>query len=176
MKRILKVQEQIGVLGKDSKNPFFKSAYLDLNKLLINVTPLLHEEGLILSQPIKDGHVFSEIIDATGCNVLLSSSIKIPETLTDPQKLGSCITYFRRYTLKSLLAIAEGDDDGNLASKPEPKPEPKPKPKIEEFDFDGMIETFKYKSEIVKFSLEYDLTDLQKGAVKIKHKELLPEK
>jgi len=118
MKRILKVQEQIGVLGKDSKNPFFKSAYLDLNKLLINVTPLLHEEGLILSQPIKDGHVFSEIIDATGCNVLLSSSIKIPETLTDPQKLGSCITYFRRYTLKSLLAISEVDDDGNLAAKP----------------------------------------------------------
>ena len=48
----------------------------------------------------------------------LSSGIKIPEALTDPQKLGSCITYFRRYTLKSLLAIAEGDDDANLAAKP----------------------------------------------------------
>tara|TARA_R110000787_G_scaffold45833_3_gene111701 strand:- start:1471 stop:1980 length:510 start_codon:yes stop_codon:yes gene_type:complete len=121
MKRILKVQEQIGVLGKDSKNPFFKSAYLDLNKLLINVTPLLHKEGLILSQPIRDGLVYSEILDAEACIVLLSSSIKIPENLTDPQKLGSCITYFRRYTLKSLLAIAEGDDDANLAAKPEPK-------------------------------------------------------
>ena len=40
----------------------------------------------------------------------------IPENITDPQKLGSCITYFRRYTLKSLLAIAETDDDGNFAS------------------------------------------------------------
>lgn len=118
MKRILEVQKQIGVLGKDSKNPFFKSAYLDLNKLLINVTPLLHKEGLILSQPIKDGFVYSEIINAETGNVLLSSSIQIPENLTDPQKLGSCITYFRRYTLKSLLAIAEGDDDANLAAKP----------------------------------------------------------
>ena len=118
MKRILEVQKEIGVLGKDSKNPFFKSAYLDLNKLLINVTPLLHKEGLILSQPIKDGFVYSEIINAETGNVLLSSGIKIPEALTDPQKLGSCITYFRRYTLKSLLAIAEGDDDANLASKP----------------------------------------------------------
>jgi hypothetical protein len=45
----------------------------------------------------------------------------IPESLTDPQKLGSCITYFRRYTLKSLLAIAEVDDDGNRAAKPTPK-------------------------------------------------------
>ena len=119
MERILKVQEQIGVLGKDSKNPFFKSAYLDLNKLLINVTPLLHKEGLMLSQPIKGGSVYSEIINAEDGAILLSSDIKIPENLTDPQKLGSCITYFRRYTLKSLLAIAEGDDDGNLAAKPE---------------------------------------------------------
>ena len=118
MKRILEVQKQIGVLGKDSKNPFFKSAYLDLNKLLINVTPLLHREGLILSQPIKDGFVYSEIINAETGDVLLSSCIKIPENLTDPQKLGSAITYFRRYTLKSLLAIAEGDDDANLAAKP----------------------------------------------------------
>jgi hypothetical protein len=175
MNRIIEVQRQIGVLGKDSKNPFFKSAYLDLNKLLIHVTPLLIENGLLLSQPIQNGFVKSLIIDAESGEVLLNSEIALPD-LKDPQKLGSCITYFRRYTLKSLLAIAEGDDDGNLASKPEPKPEPKPKPKIEEFDFDGMIETFKYKSEIVKFSLEYDLTDLQKGAVKIKHKELLPEK
>ena len=118
MKRILEVQKEIGVLGKDSKNPFFKSAYLDLNKLLINVTPLLHKEGLILSQPIKDGFVYSEIINAETGDVLLSSCIKIPENLTDPQKLGSAITYFRRYTLKSLLAIAEGDDDANLAAKP----------------------------------------------------------
>ncbi len=122
MKSILKVQERIGVLGKDSKNPFFKSAYLDLNKLLINVTPLLHKEGLMLSQPVKDGCVYSEIIDAKDGKVILSSEIKIPENITDPQKLGSCITYFRRYTLKSLLAIAEGDDDGNLAAQPNPEP------------------------------------------------------
>ena len=155
MKRILKVQEQIGVLGKDSKNPFFKSAYLDLNKLLINVTPLLHEEGLILSQPIKDGHVFSEIIDATGCNVLLSSSIKIPETLTDPQKLGSCITYFRRYTLKSLLAIAEGDDDANLAAKPTPIV----KPKLEDSKLEGCEDwEAKQKKAVIK---KYDLTSKQ---------------
>ena len=55
---------------------------------------------------------------------LVESSIDLPN-ITDPQKLGSCITYFRRYTLKSLLAIAEGDDDGNLASQPTPVKKPK---------------------------------------------------
>ena len=119
MKRILEVQKEIGVLGKDSKNPFFKSAYLDLNKLLIHVTPLMHKHGLILMQPIKDGEVQSIILDAENGNVLAQSGIQLP-TLNDPQKLGSAITYFRRYTLKSLLSIAEGDDDANLASAPEP--------------------------------------------------------
>ena len=117
MKRILEVQYEIGVLGKDSKNPFFKSAYLDLNKLLIHVTPLLHKNGLVLLQPIHEGKVWTQIIDAETGTILADSSIDLP-IINDPQKLGSAITYFRRYTLKSLLAIAEGDDDANLASKP----------------------------------------------------------
>ena len=116
MKKLLEVKKQIGNLKKNSKNPFFKSAYLDLNDLLNAVEPLLHEQGLILLQPIELGVVSSVLYDAeTGAEVC-SSRMIIPDNITDPQKLGSCITYFRRYTLKSLLAIAETDDDGNLAA------------------------------------------------------------
>ena len=46
----------------------------------------------------------------------INSSIKLPKNL-DAQKLGSAITYFRRYTLQSLLALQAGDDDGNLAAQ-----------------------------------------------------------
>jgi hypothetical protein len=120
MKRILEVQKEIGNLSKSSKNPFFKSAYLDLNDLLNAVHPLLHEKDLSLVQPIIDGQVHSTIIDCETGKALISSSILLPD-IKDPQKLGSCITYYRRYTLKSLLAIAEKDDDGNEASKPEPR-------------------------------------------------------
>jgi len=116
MKKLLEVKKQIGNLKKNSKNPFFKSAYLDLNDLLNAVEPLLHEQGLILLQPIELGVVSSVLYDAeTGVEVC-SSRMIIPDNITDPQKLGSCITYFRRYTLKSLLAIAETDDDANLAA------------------------------------------------------------
>jgi len=118
MKRILEVQKEIGVLSKKSENPFFKSDYLDLNDLLNAVKPLLEEKGLILMQPLLDGNVSTVIVDAVDGKLLATSSIAIPSTLTDPQKIGSCITYFRRYTLKSLLAIAEEDDDGNKAAKP----------------------------------------------------------
>jgi hypothetical protein len=36
--------------------------------------------------------------------------------MSDPQKLGSVITYFRRYTLQGLLGIRTKDDDANSAS------------------------------------------------------------
>jgi hypothetical protein len=38
--------------------------------------------------------------------------------LTTAQKLGSCNTYLRRYSLITLLGLEEDDDDGNEASKP----------------------------------------------------------
>ena len=41
------------------------------------------------------------------------SALKLPE-MNDPQKLGSCITYYRRYTLASLLGLQAVDDDANL--------------------------------------------------------------
>ena len=123
MKRLLEVKKQIGTLSKQSKNPFYKSSYLDLNGLLDAVEPLLWEQGLLLLQPIQGNKVYSVIIDSESGETLFSSEIQLPP-ITDPQKLGSCITYFRRYTLKSLLAISEEDDDGNKASKPAPKQKP----------------------------------------------------
>ena len=118
MKRILEVQKEIGSLAKQSKNPFFKSAYLDLNDLLTHITPILNAKGLVLIQPLENNTVYSIISDAETGQSLINSSLTLPANLTDPQKIGSCITYFRRYTLKSLLAISEVDDDGNLAAKP----------------------------------------------------------
>jgi hypothetical protein len=38
--------------------------------------------------------------------------------LQDPQ-LGSAITYYRRYTLQSLLGLQAEDDDGNKQSAPQ---------------------------------------------------------
>ena len=122
MKRILNVKKKIGTLSKSSTNPFFKSQYLDLHSLLEAVEPLLQDEGLILTQRIAKNCVTSAILDSETGGVILDSGIELPQ-ITDPQKLGACITYFRRYTLTSLLAISETDDDGNSASKKSTKQE-----------------------------------------------------
>ena len=117
MKKLLEVKKEIGTLSKNSKNPFFKSQYLDLTAIIEAVEPILQKHGLVLLQPIRMNIISTEIYDAESGKLVCESSMMIPEQITDPQKLGSCVTYFRRYTLKSLLAIAEQDDDGNLAAK-----------------------------------------------------------
>lgn len=119
MKELLKalsnVKKEVGKLSKTETNPFFKSKYFDINSLIEQVEPLLEKYGLLLLQPILNGVVTSEIWHVeTGLKV--SSEINLGSIL-DPQKLGSAITYYRRYTLQSLLGLQAEDDDGNKASQ-----------------------------------------------------------
>ena len=113
--KLNEVKKEIGAISKDSTNPFFKSKYFDINSLLKHVEPLLQKNGLLLLQPIIKGEVFSEVID-TDSGESVTSSIVLPQ-MDDPQKLGSAITYYRRYTLQSLLGLQAEDDDANSASQ-----------------------------------------------------------
>lgn len=119
-KKIFEAKKNIGTILKDSKNPFFKSNYLSLNGLVDAVEPVLINNDLVLLQPIKDGFVTTQLIDIESGEIV-ESSIALPN-IQDAQKLGSAITYFRRYTLQSLLGLQAEDDDGNRAVKPAPKP------------------------------------------------------
>ncbi len=104
----------IGKVAKNATNPHFKKSYADINALLETVEPILHENGLVLLQPVKDHIVFTQIIDIDSGD-MIESWMQLPE-ITDPQKLLGAITYFRRGTLQSLLALQSVDDDGNSAT------------------------------------------------------------
>jgi len=104
----------IGKVAKNATNPHFKKTYADINALLETVEPILHENGLVLLQPVKDHIVFTQIIDVDSGD-MVESWMQLPE-ITDPQKLLGAITYFRRGTLQSLLSLQAVDDDGNSAS------------------------------------------------------------
>ena len=114
--KLLAAKKEIGKISKDSTNPFFKSKYFDVNALLEHVEPILQYHGLVLLQPIKNNAVFTIIVDSES-GEQIDSGITLPN-LTDPQKLGSAITYYRRYTLQSLLGLQAEDDDANKASRP----------------------------------------------------------
>ena len=116
-KKLFEAKKEIGVISKDSKNPFFKSNYLSLNGLIDAVEGVLESNGLIMLQPIEDGKVKTQIFDIDeGRTSIIQSEMTLPN-IQDPQKLGSAITYYRRYTLQSLLGLQAEDDDGNKASK-----------------------------------------------------------
>jgi len=112
--KLFALQQEIGAISKDANNPFYKSKYFDINSLLKQLQPLLKKHKLLLIQPIEEDMVYSKILCVEGTGGVISA-LKLPE-LNDPQKLGSAITYYRRYTLQSLLALQSEDDDGNSAS------------------------------------------------------------
>ena len=113
--KLLAVQKEVGAIAKDSKNPFFNSAYFDINGLLAVVKPVLTKHGLVVKQPlvIKDGVNVLRTVISDGTDGM-ESEVILPVN-DDPQKMGSIITYFRRYALTSLLALQAEDDDGNEA-------------------------------------------------------------
>ena len=113
---------------KKAENPFFHSKYADLPSILDAIAAPLNESGLVFTQfPDNDGlctilmHPNSgEWIEATGVMKPVKS---------DPQSMGSAITYQRRYSLCAILGLnVDADDDGNEASKPAAKKEAPAKP------------------------------------------------
>ena len=118
--KLLKVQQEIAAIKKDSVNPHFKNRYFDINTLLAEVKPVLNKHGIVLLQGLSHG-INGELMMETR---LISTEDKdgdiaylcpIPPC-ADAQKYGSAITYSRRYALQSLLALEAEDDDANTAT------------------------------------------------------------
>lgn len=132
MKKILSklfaIQQSIKAIEKDLTNPYFNSKYFDINKIIETLKPILKENNVAIYQPIvfQDGkNVLKTIISDVGSGEQIESSITLPDNL-EPQKMGSAITYLRRYSLQSILLLEAEDDDGSVAS---PQNTVKAKPK-----------------------------------------------
>jgi len=116
MKRILEIKKAIGKLEKTAENPFYKSKYVDINTLLDVISPELESKGLLLLQPLTqiDGRpaLWTKIMDVESNKTILEDFITLPD-LQDPQKMGSAITYYRRYSIISMFSLQAEDDDAN---------------------------------------------------------------
>lgn len=116
--KIANIQEDIGVLEKDKTNPFFKSEYLSLPKILIALKPLEKKYKVLIKQPLSNVNGRPSIKLKVEDLESLESEVEevtIPE-LQDPQKMGSAISYFKRYQLVAYFKILDEDDDGQSAS------------------------------------------------------------
>lgn len=106
---------EINALQKDKDNPYFKSKYVDLNQILDEVKKKVVEAGFCMPQTVREGQLHTELIWVETGEVFLQCDLPLINT-TDMQKLGSAITYARRYSLQPMLQIQCEDDDGNAAS------------------------------------------------------------
>ena len=167
--KIAAVKSEIGTLTKKSDNPFYKSKYLELSDLLEAVEPLLHKNGLVLMQPIVNGEVRSEIYDVETGEVVISS-LKLPE-INDPQKIGSAISYYRRYSVQSLLSLQATDDDANITVK---QPTKKAKPALSQERFQAGLDKVNSneitKEQFIDLCSKYTLTDTQSKSIMLLEK------
>lgn len=127
---LVEFHQSVQKIIKDKENPFHRSKYADLSTVIETVKPSMNDAGLVVVQPIVLKKVFSTESDATAISVMvlltrlihesgesIDSEMIIPHQ-PDPQKLGSLITYYRRYAYLSIIGLASqsDDDDANSSS------------------------------------------------------------
>lgn len=157
MNKLLLFQQKVGAITKDSTNPFFKSKYFDINKLIEEIKPILNELGLVLIQPLsftpnnEKPALRTILIDSESGKDLSNQMIPLPEN-NDPQKMGSIITYYRRYAIQSLLFLQAEDDDGNMATH---KQEVKKEEKKPLSDYQKICLALKKKNPTLKVLKDY---------------------
>lgn len=124
-KALVKSQLEMVSAVKDSKNPFFKSNYADINALREVSLPVLNVNGVSVLQPttLIDGidYVETTLLHESG-EFMTSLTRIIFNKVNDAQNYGAGVTYARRFGLQAFLCIGAEDDDGNLISGKSTKP------------------------------------------------------
>ena len=150
-------KQSMGKVIKNATNPHLKRNYADINSIIDTVEPILLDHGLLLIQPIIDEKVCTIIVDVeTGDKI--DCYLTLPP-ITDAQKLGGAITYFRRYTLVSVLSLQAVDDDGHEASRA-----PKAKPSLDAEKFAKALKAIQEgRYSIDELKATYSLTKEQEA-------------
>jgi ERF superfamily len=116
---LIKAKANFKPILKTKTNPHFRSKYAGLDAILDAITAALGEVGVLLVQPTvvrEDKTILRTILIHAESGEQIESELAIPPLL-DPQKLGAAMTYYRRFSLCALLAIApDEDDDGSTAN------------------------------------------------------------
>lgn len=120
----IEMERDAEVEFEDKRGGKRKFKYATLAEVLASVRPALNKHGMALMQPFDGDRVVT--ILALGAH-RIEAEVYLPKW-GSAQDLGSALTYIKRYQVKSLLGINDGeDDDGNAASGTGKTPEPRPR-------------------------------------------------
>ena len=119
-KKLFEIQHSGLTFKKTADNPFFHSKYLPLDELVGGLLPTLKKQGLLITHSTHEKFVVTSVIDIES-GELVSSAFPLQEGI-DPQKIGSAITYARRYNIGQIFNIITDEDDDANASVASPEP------------------------------------------------------
>jgi hypothetical protein len=119
-KALAAAQGEIKNATLNKVNPHFKSKYADLAAIRDAVVPSLAKHGIAVTQGTgSDGSglamlLFTRLLHQSG--QWIECAYPMTADVSMPQKMGSALTYARRYSLAAICGIAaEEDDDANAA-------------------------------------------------------------
>lgn len=127
---MLCIQKEIQNIKADAVNVFANNhQYVKLTTLLDYIRPILADKEIWLTQyTIESTHpnILNVVTKMTHIpsGEWVASLLPVPIIKTDPQALGSALSYARRYSLASMLGIGTEDDDGNAGASTEGKKSP----------------------------------------------------
>ena len=137
-KAFVAAQMATEAVKKAATNPAFKSKYADLSEVVEAVVPALNKAGIgVMQFPSYDGELVgltTVLMHESGATV--TGTLHLRPSKSDPQGVGSAVTYARRYSLLAMTGAAPEDDDGAAASGPRQAPpvaaKPAPQPTLTE--------------------------------------------
>lgn len=118
--KLFAIQEEKLKFKKTAENPFYHSKYLPLDELLVTLAPLLSRFELLIVHNTYGNAVVTEVRNI-GSSDYVKSEFPIQPNL-DPQKVGSTISYAKRYNIGQLFNIITDEDDDANASVSDSKP------------------------------------------------------
>lgn len=128
-KKINEFNKSVGAVKKNATNPYHKSKYATLENVMEVIAGPLEKCKIDYIQiPLENG--LKTIIFDLETDEKLEGYIPYVGAV-DMQKLGSAITYARRYALVSMFGLEQEDDDGNIASNKTQQTKPQQQPKAE---------------------------------------------
>jgi hypothetical protein len=125
---LAKAQLEIRNAEKNVDNEFTKKPYADLASVLDAVREPLAKNGIALFQITADpgdGKLGIRTVLAHTSGQTIEDVITMSPVKWDPQGVGSCRTYMRRYSILAICGIAGANDDDAEAAQGDPNDYPR---------------------------------------------------
>lgn len=122
LQKISTIQKWLS-LKKNAVNEYLHNKYITLDSIIDALEKPMADNQLFMYHNIVNRELITHIYDFDNKGEVISS---FPMNATDPQRVGSEITYWKRYNLSAIFnIIADEDDDWNKSSNIDIKNAPK---------------------------------------------------